>query len=407
MPLSQQTWTQSATGTPGGSGDTVQEVLAAVKTLIDADSNWNASENGTAATQAYLEITSAAGLGANVQTFKILLAQGNQTGSGGSNTLNPAWTLGGSGNWAEAGNLDHTVNQGTQRTNGTDDIYVGYVAPPSDGSSATASINTGNIFTATGPYGGTASSDTSRFSSYVKCVHDVSDTGNNFNISRVWLLSCPEMLTIAFEDTLGRIKFVHAGAIIAPITDTAGETISNSVGRIFGMCTAKADSGIEKDPSTPNDLFWSNVSAAAAASPAGGGFTPLISNTGSHNGINSVLVVHYPESNALDVAFNFWSGLVDHNAGNTVVDDGGSQPGSFMDVAGNIVSMPIPIVDGTTKSSNGTRISRQLIGIMRQVKMANPSVCRAIVQNAEGNVIGFTFTGSRSEAAQGFLFTND
>jgi len=68
--------------------------------------------------------------------------------------------------------------------------------------------------------------------------------------------------------------------------------------------------------------------------------------------------------------------------------------------------MPIPIVDGTTKKSGGTRTSRQLIGVMRQVKLANPSVSRSIVQDAAGTVIGFTFTGSRIEAAQGFLYTN-
>ena len=77
-----------------------------------------------------------------------------------------------------------------------------------------------------------------------------------------------------------------------------------------------------------------------------------------------------------------------------------------MDNTGNIISMPIPIVDGTAKTSDGTRTSRQLIGIMRQVKMANPSIARSIVQDTEGNVIGYTFTGSRTEAAQGFLYTN-
>lgn len=407
MPLSQQTWTQSSPATPAGSGDSVQEVLAAVKVLIDADSNWTVSEDGSAATQAYLEITSVNSFGANVQKFKLLLAQGNQTGAGGANTIPPAWTLGGTGNWAEAGELDHTVNQATPRTNGTDDIYVGYVAPPSDGTSATASIDNTKIFHTDGPYGGTASSDTNRFSSYVKCVHDVSDTGNSFNISRVWILSCQEMLTIAFEDIAGRIKFVHAGAIIAPITDTAGETISSSVGRIYGMCTAKPDAGIEKDPTSPVDLFWSNQPAPASATPGGGGFTAPITTTSTQKAGNSVMIIHYPESNALDAAFNFWSGLVDITAGNTVADDGGSQPGSFQDIAGNIISMPIPIVDGTTKVGSGTRISRQLIGVMRQVKMANPSICRAIVQNSEGNVIGYTFTGSRTEASQGFLFTNN
>lgn len=408
MPLSQQTWTQSATATPAGSGDSVQEVLAAVKTLIDSDSNWTVSENGSAATQAYLEITSVNSFGANVQKFKLLLAQGNQDGAGGAGvTLAPRWTLGGVGNWAAAGSLDHTVNSSNEKTDGTDDIYVGYVAPPSDGSSATASITTGNIFNTTGPYGGTAASDTERFSSFVKCVDDVSDTTNNYNISRVWLLTCQEMITIAFEDVNGRIKFVHAGAIISPISDAAGETISSSVGRIYGMCTAKADAGIEKDPTSPTDLFWSNLSGAASDAGAAGGFTPFTENTNARRASNSVMVVHYPESNSLDIAFNFWSGLVDRVAGNSSNDESGSQPGSFMDVAGNIIGMPIPIVDGTTKVGSGTRVSRQLVGIMRQVKMANPSTCRSIIQDSEGNVIGYTFTGSRTEAAQGFLYTND
>jgi hypothetical protein len=77
-----------------------------------------------------------------------------------------------------------------------------------------------------------------------------------------------------------------------------------------------------------------------------------------------------------------------------------------MDNAGNVIAMPIPIVDGSTKVNNGDKVSRQLVGIMRQVKMANPVTTRSIVQDTEGNVIGYTFTGSRVTAAQGFLYTN-
>lgn len=401
MPLSQQTWSQSAATSPAGSGDTVEEVLGAVKTLIDADSNWTASTDGTNQSPAYLEITSANGFGSNVQKFKLLLVE--------AFTLDPAWCVGGTGNWAANGLIDYTTNQSTPITDGSDDIYVGYVAPPSDGTSTTAQITTGNIFNATGAYGGTAASDLERFSSFVKCAHDVSDTSNNHNISKVWTVSCQEMLTIAFEDTAGRIKFVHAGAIIAPISDLAGETISNNVGRVYGMCVAKADSGIDPEPTEPKDTFWSNhTTAASDAGTNGGGFTPSLGSlsTSSQKAVQSVMIVHYPESNALDVAFNFWSGLSDNLTGNSVVRDGGCQPGCFMDNTGNIIGMPIPVIDGTTKAASGTRISRQLIGMMRQVKMANPSVSRSIVQDSEGNVIGYTFTGSRTEGAQGFLYTN-
>lgn len=398
MPLATQTWTQSALGSPAGSGDTVEEVLAAIKILVDADSNWTASSDGTGSSPAYLEITSANNFGANNQKFKLLLVEGSD--------VNAAWALGGSGNWAANGSLDFTAGASTPRTNGSDDIYVGYVAPPSDGTSATAVINTGNIFNATGPYAGTASSDLSRFSSYVKCVQDVSDSGNNFNISRVWLISCAEMITIAFEDTASRIKFVHAGAIIAPLSDTAGETISSSVGRIYGMCTAKADAGIEPDPDDADHLFWGGGSNAAAASPLGGGFTPVITTTANQSAINSIMIVHYPSSNALDAAFNFWSCVQDLGAGNTTAKDGGVNPGALMDVAGNIAAWPIPIVNGTTKVNNGTRSSKQLIGVMRQVKMANPTLCRSIVQDAAGTVIGYAFTGARAYATQGFLYTN-
>ena len=399
MPLLTQTWTQSPLGSPAGSGDTVEEVLASVKLLVDADSHWSSSLDGTAASPAYLEVTSIANLGAANQKFKLLMVEGSG--------VNAAWALGGSGNWAAAGNLNFTHNQSTPGTDGSDDLYVGYVAPPSDGTSATAVINASNIFNATGPYGGTASSDLTRFSSYVKFAHDVSDTSNNHNISKVWLESCAEMLTVALEDTSGRIKFVHAGAIIAPLSDAAGETISNGAGRIFGMCTAKADAGIESDPDDPDDTFWNNLDGAFAdAGTTAGGFTPFISSTASKSAVNSVMIIHYPESNALDAAFNFWSGLVDATAGNSGTKDGGCQPGALMDMAGNIAAMPIPIVDGSTKVSGGTRTSRQLIGIMRQVKLANPSLSRSIVQDAAGTVIGFTFTGSRIEAAQGFLYTN-
>jgi len=221
------------------------------------------------------------------------------------------------------------------------------------------------------------------------------------------LESCAEMLTVALEDTAGRIKFVHAGAIIAPLSDLAGETVSSGVGRIFGMCTAKADTGMELDPDDPDDTLWSNLSGAFSDNASGpGGFTPTITSTANAKAINSVMIIHYPESNALDAAFNFWSGLVDAIAGNSGTKDSGSQPGSLMDMAGNIAAMPIPIVDGTTKKANGTRVSRQLIGVMRQVKIANPSMSRSIVQDGLGAIIGYTFTGSRIEAAQGFLYTN-
>jgi hypothetical protein len=400
MPLPTQTWAQSALASPAGSGDTVEEVLAAVKTLIDADSNWTASTDGTSQSPAYLEITSANGFGSNVQKFKLLLVEGSD--------VNAAWALGGTGNWASAGQLNYTPGQSTPKTNGSDDIYVGYVAPPSDGSSTTAQITTGNIFNSTGPYGGTAASDLERFSSFIKCAHDVSDTANNHNIAKVWTLSCQEMLTIGFEDTNGRIKFVHAGAIIAPISDLAGETISNSVGRIYGMCVAKPTCGIDPLPNTPENAFWSN--AAQAAVDAGtnvGGFTPTLNSLAS-GAVAAVaaMIIHYPESNALDAAFNFWSGIQDLDYQQSNPNHSGCEPGCFMDNAGNVIAMPIPIVDGSTKVNNGDKVSRQLVGIMRQVKMANPVTTRSIVQDTEGNVIGYTFTGSRVTAAQGFLYTN-
>jgi hypothetical protein len=400
MPLPTQTWAQSALASPAGSGDTVEEVLAAVKTLIDADSNWTASTDGTSQSPAYLEITSANGFGSNVQKFKLLLVEGSD--------VNAAWALGGTGNWASAGQLNYTPGQSTPKTNGSDDIYVGYVAPPSDGSSTTAQITTGNIFNSTGPYGGTAASDLERFSSFIKCAHDVSDTANNHNIAKVWILSCQEMLTIGFEDTNGRIKFVHAGAIIAPISDLAGETISSNVGRIYGMCVAKPTCGIDPLPNTPENAFWSN--AAQAAVDAGtnvGGFTPTLNSLAS-GAVAAVaaMIIHYPESNALDAAFNFWSGIQDLDYQQNNANHSGCEPGCFMDNAGNVIAMPIPIVDGSTKVNNGDKVSRQLVGIMRQVKMANPVTTRSIVQDTEGNVIGYTFTGSRVTAAQGFLYTN-
>jgi hypothetical protein len=400
MPLSIQTWAQSALGTPAGSGDTAEEVLAAIKLLIDADSNWTASSDGTGSSPAYLEITSANDFGATNQKFKLLLVEGY--------TVNAAWALGGSGNWAAAGLLDHTAQVAGTLTNGTDDLYVGYVAPPSNGTSSTAAITTGNIFNATGPYGGTAASDLSRFSSYVKFVDDVSNTTDNRNISKVWLMSCQEMLTIALEDVTGRVKFVHAGAIIAPLSDLAGETISSGVGRVYGMCTAKADAGMDPDPADPDDMLWSGISSAAAdtATPVGGGFTPEIATGTNTKAINSCMIIHYPESNALDCAHNIWTNLMTLGGNSASLQSSGIQPGCLMDTAGNIAAMPIPIVDGTTKAANSPLRSRQLIGVMRQVKLANPSVCRSTVQDAAGTVIGFTFTGSRIEAAQGFLYTN-
>jgi hypothetical protein len=146
---------------------------------------------------------------------------------------------------------------------------------------------------------------------------------------------------------------------------------------------------------------------AKANSPStAGGFTPVVAATDNKRACNSVMIIHYPESNALDAAFNFWSGVDDLDGGTTSANATGVRAGSLLDMSGNVAAMPIPIVDGSIKSAGSARTSRQLVGIMRQVKLANPSICRSIVQDATGNIIGFTFTGSRSEAAQGFLHTN-
>jgi hypothetical protein len=389
MPLATQTWAQSAVQSVAGSGDSVAEVLSAIHTLVTADANWNVGTDGTAATPAYLEVVSAVAMGAAGQIFKLLLVDGS--------TVNAAWTMGDAGNWASGGDFNYGGGTGAKDP---EDLYVGYCAPPSNGTSTTATLTTGDIFNATGPYGGTAASSLTRFSSYVKMANNFADTGNNYNIANVWLLSCPEMLIIVLEDALGRIKYVHAGALIAPLSDAAGETISSSVGRIYGMTVPHSFAGMEPDPTDPDEIFWGN--ATATSQNQGGGWTPEPANQTGVTSAQSVLLCHYPEDNSVRPAFNLLSAIPTRAAGSTGSQQGGIGNGALMDTAGNLAAIPIPIVDGTTL----VRVSTQLVGIMRQVKALNNSLCRGTVQDAIPTIVGFALTGSRTAVTQGFLISN-
>jgi hypothetical protein len=389
MPLATQTWTQSAVQPVAGGGDTVAEVLDAIEALVTADANWNVGTDGTASTPAYLEVVSAVPMGAAGQIFKLLLVNGN--------TIDDDWTMGASDNWADGGDFNYGGGVGAKAAQ---DLYVGYCAPPSDGTSTTAALNTGNIFNATGPYGGTAASSLTRFSSYVKMANDFSDTGNNYNIANVWLLSCPEMLIIVLEDTLGRIKYVHTGALIAPLSDAAGETISSSVGRIYGMTVPHSFAGLEPDPIDPDEIVWGN--ATATTQSIGGGWTPEPATNANIISAISILLCHYPEDNSVRPAYNLLSNLSVKISGTTNSQVGGIGNGALMDTAGNLAAIPIPIVDGTTI----TRTSTQLVGILRQVKAFNNSLCRGTVQDSVPATIGYALTGSRTAVTQGFLISN-
>ena len=228
----------------------------------------------------------------------------------------------------------------------------------------------------------------------------MTDTGNNYNIANVWLLSCPEMLIIVLEDALGRIKYVHAGALIAPLSDAAGETISSSVGRIYGMTVPHSFAGMEPDPTDPDEIFWGN--ATATSQNQGGGWTPEPANQTGVTSAQSVLLCHYPEDNSVRPAFNLLSAIPTRAAGSTGSQQGGIGNGALMDTAGNLAAIPIPIVDGTTL----VRVSTQLVGIMRQVKALNNSLCRGTVQDAIPTIVGFALTGSRTAVTQGFLISN-
>ena len=389
MPLATQTWAQSAVTAVPGSGDTVAEVLGVVKSLIDSDSSWNVGSDGTAATPPYLEIVSAAPMGAAGQIFKLLLVNGN--------TIDADWTVGDTGNWAAGGDFDYGSGTGAKAAQ---DMYVGFTAPPSDGTSTTASLNTGNIFNATGPYGGTAASTLTRFSSFVKTVNNVADTGNNYNIANVWTVSCAEMLALAFEDTLGRIKVIMCGAMIAPLSDAAGETVSSGVGRIFAMTTTHSFAGLEPDPVAPDSILWGNTSSTTQAN--GGGWTPEPNSNAGIKSAQSIMLAYYPEDNSLRPAYNLLSGIPSRQTGNVTANITGLQNGALMDTAGNLAALPIPVVDGTLDD----RLSVQLLGIMRQIKVINNSLSRGTVQNGAGATVGLALTGSRTSVAQGFLLSN-
>ena len=389
MPLATQTWTQSAVQSVAGSGDTVAEVLTALKTLVDADSNWNVGSNGTAASPAYLELVSAANLGAAGQVFKLLLVDGS--------TTDAAWTMGGTGNWAAGGDWDYVGGAGAQAA---EDIYVGYCAPPSNGTSSTASLNTGNIFNATGPYGGTAASALSRFSSYVKIANNVADTGNNYNIANVWIVTCPEMIIIVLEDALGRIKVIMSGACIAPLSDAAGETVSSSVGRIFGMAVSHAFAGLEPVPGDPSQILWGNDTSTTQVN--GGGFAPEPGVNANQKAAQSVFLAHYPEDNSVRPTYGFLPGLPINTGGTDTANLSGCKDGALLDTAGNIAAVPYPLVDGTVTG----RTAQQLVGIFRQIKLINNSLSRGTVQDGNGATVGYVLSGSRTAIAQGFILSN-
>jgi hypothetical protein len=389
MPLQTQTWAQSGVQSVAGSGDTVAEVLVALKTLIDADSNWNVGSNGTAASPAYLEIVSAAGMGDSDQIFKLLLVDGS--------TTNAAWTLGGTGNWAAASDYDYAGGNGAQAA---EDLYVGYCAPPSDGTSATAALNTGNIFNATGPYGGTADSSLSRFSSYVKAANNFGDTANDYNCANVWILTSAEMICIVLEDAAGRIKFILAGAYLAPLSDAAGETVSDSIGRIFGMAVPQSFAGIDPTPASPTSIFWGNITSTTQAN--GGGFAAEANSNANTKAAQSIALCHYPEDNTVRPTFGFVTGIASSTAGSTVAGATGCPDGALLDTAGNLAALPFPMIDGTVTG----RTAQQLVGIMRQVKITNNSLCRSTVQDGAGATVGYIVSGSRTAVSQGFLFSN-
>ena len=386
MPLATQTWTQSAAASVSGSGNTVAEVLSAVKALVDADANWSVSGDGTAATPAYLELSSAA-MGAAGQVYKLLLVDGS--------TTDAAWTMGGAGNWASGGDFDYTSGTNAQSA---EDLYVGYCAPPSNGTSSTATLTPGDIFNATGPYGGTPASSLSRFSSYVKMANNFAQVGHN--IANVWILTCAEMIAVAVEDVNNRIKIVVAGALIAPLSDAAGETISSGVGRIFGMTVAHSFSGMEADPDVPHRIFWGNGTSNTQST--GGGWTGEPNSNAGAESAQSVLLAHYAEDNSVRPAYNLLSGISDRDLANTTANSGGINRGTLTDTAGNIAALPIPIVDGTTL----TRTSGQLLGMMRQLKCLNVSLARATVQDGAGATVGYALTGSRIALCEGFIFSN-
>ena len=355
MPLPTLTWEQrflgsiTTTNTPLGVLTAVRDYLA---TNVSPGFHWSVTTDGLSNTEGsavapYLEITSSANVGAN--PIKLLLAGSNSA----SFPANDCFYGGnaGFGDYRPSGNRQNAISVG--------------IAP--DGGTLSGPHTTAN------PYG------TARWSGYVKVVEPLTTTAQD----NMWIVDSSECLAVFFEGSDSFLRGFIAGAIIAPLTDAAGQTVHNGVGRTYGVATINAGQGLQngwlQNPGVAQ--FLSNQSST--------------SNNNDQKYGQGISLCWDPDGNDL-AHFAKWNDQPQAQGSTT-----GQINGSLTDSAGNIAAVPIPLVNRTNTTYQGDR----LIGILRQIKLITPARARAVLQDAAGNDVGYAVSPSLTVTRNAFAFT--
>lgn len=358
MPLPTLTWQQrflgsvSTTNSPVGVITAIRDYLA---TSVSPSFHWSVTTDGVSNTESggsvaapYVEITSSANVGAN--PVKILIAGSDSASFPTTNAF-----YGGS-----SGIGDYQPQQ--QRQNA---LVVG-IAP--DGGTLNGPHTQSN------PYG------SARWSGYVKLAEPLTSTQAN----NVWIVDSAEVFALFLEGSDGRMRGFVAGALIAPLTDSGGETIHNGVGRIYGIATINAGLGLQN--------YWRyNPQTAQFLSPNSG--------TGTNNDNKygqGISLCWDPQGDAL-AHFAAWYPQPQQQNSSTAV-----YAGELLDDVGNYASLPIPVVNRSTTGYTQNR----LIGVMRQIKYATPSRARAVFQDEQSNDVGFAVGTSLAQNGNAFMFSN-
>lgn len=357
MPLPTLTWQQRFLGSVSGTNSPVG-VLTALRdylaTSVSPAFHWSVTTDGISNTESggavaapYLEITSSANVGAN--PIKLLVAGSDSA----SFPVTDAFYGGASGigDYRPEGNRQNALSIGIAPDGGT--------------------LN--GPHTQSNPYGA------ARWSGYTKLVEPLTQT----TATNIWVVDSAEVFGLFLEGGDGWVRGVVAGALIAPLTDSAGETIHNGVGRIYGLATINAGLGMRN--------YWRyNSTPAVFISPNSG------TNTNNDNKYGQGISLCWDPQGAALAHFAAWypqpSTL---NQSNTTYD------GELLDDAGNYASLPIPIVNRSTTAHQQTR----LIGVLRQIKYATTSRARAIFQDDQSQDVGFAVSGKLATNGNAFAFT--
>jgi len=358
VPLPTLTWHQRFLGSVSDGNDPVT-VLTALRdylaTSVSPSFKWTVTADGVSNTESggsvaapYLELTSAANVGAN--PIKILIAGSDSS----SFPTNDSFYGGNSG----IGDYKPSLSR-------QNSIVIG-IAP--DGGTLNGPHTQAN------PYG------SARWSGYVKLHEPLTAT----QIDNLWVVDSAEVIAILTQGSDNLIRGVIAGACIAPLSDNAGETQHGGVGRTYGIVTIHAGLGFRN--------YWRK-------NPPTANFLSPQSNNGNNTdgkGGQGISLCWDPDGGGLAHFAYYHVVPTQTNTGTTIF------PGALLDSVGNYATIPIPLVNRSTTTYQQTR----MIGVMRQVKYAATSRCRAVFQDSTGNDVGFVVSTTLTADGEAFAFTN-